>query len=519
MSFLPIVHRELRAAARRKSTFRIRTWTAVIGTAATAGGFVIMSNVRGAGGSGQTLFSIITGYAFLLSTLAGIFLTADSLSAEKREGTLGLLFLTDLKGYDVVLGKLAAMSLNAFYALLALLPAAALPFLVGGLTGGEFWRTALALLNALFFSLAVGVCISALSRDSGRALGATFAALTLATALPLVLPLLVSTASLPGPCVWLGWPSPLFAFLQASEARYVAVPRHFWGGLLASFLSGGLLIGLASLLLPRLWQEKTLVSAWALRQNGAPNRLRRTTRRGGWPERLVEKYPVLRMIDAAPLVRTMTWSLVGFFAVGVFGVLTFFPAAGMSLPYAGNACAFLLKMLIAVQVCRFFAEARQTGSLELLLCTPLRNEDIIEAQWVALKEMFLWPLVALIVFSLAPGIYQFVSWLMGLTDPETFPQPFGLGTNVALVTWHLVVMGADIMAIVWGGMWLALSMRKPALAGGWTILLVLVIPSFFCGLGIFADLFFFLWGYTKLRPDFRWTLTRQYELPAGDARR
>ena len=29
--------------------------------------------------------------------------TADSLSAEKREGTLGLLFLTDLRGYDVVL--------------------------------------------------------------------------------------------------------------------------------------------------------------------------------------------------------------------------------------------------------------------------------------------------------------------------------------------------------------------------------------------------------------------------------
>lgn len=518
MSFLPIVQRELRAAARRKSTFRIRTWTAAIGTIATAGGFTIMSSMRGPGVSGQALFVMITGYAFLLSMLAGVFLTADSLSGEKREGTLGLLFLTDLNGYDVVLGKLVAMSLNAFYALLALLPATALPFLVGGLTGGEFWRTALALLNALFFSLAVGVCISALSRDSGRALGGTFVALALATALPLVLPPLVSVAGLPAKWAWLAWPSPFLAFLQAGEARFVLAPHHFWAGLLASFLCSGLLIGLAGLLLPHLWQERTLVSTWTLRQNGARERRRGTARRGRWRAELVEKYPVLRMIDAAPTVRMITWTLVGVFAVGVAGVLAFFPAAGMTLAYAGNACGFLFKMLIAVQVCRFFAEARQTGSLELLLCTPLRNEDIIEAQWVALREIFLGPLVALILLSLAPGMHQFVSWLMGASAPELVPHVFGIGANFALVSWHLVVMGADIMAIVWGGMWLALSMRKPALAGGLTILLVLVIPSMLCGLGIFADLFFFLWGYTKLRPDFRWTLMRQYELPPGDAR-
>ena len=55
--------------------------------------------------------------------------TADCLSEEKREGTLGLLFLTDLKGYDVVLGKLAATSVSAFYGLLAALPVLAVPVL------------------------------------------------------------------------------------------------------------------------------------------------------------------------------------------------------------------------------------------------------------------------------------------------------------------------------------------------------------------------------------------------------
>ncbi|HQU46125.1 MAG TPA: hypothetical protein PK867_25150, partial [Pirellulales bacterium] len=42
-------------------------------------------------------------------------LTADCISSERREGTLGLLFLTDLRGHDVVLGKLVVAGLGAFY--------------------------------------------------------------------------------------------------------------------------------------------------------------------------------------------------------------------------------------------------------------------------------------------------------------------------------------------------------------------------------------------------------------------
>jgi hypothetical protein len=48
--------------------------------------------------AGNPLFNLLTGYTFALCASAGIFLTADSLSEEKRDGTLGLLFLTDLEG-------------------------------------------------------------------------------------------------------------------------------------------------------------------------------------------------------------------------------------------------------------------------------------------------------------------------------------------------------------------------------------------------------------------------------------
>src|SRR5205823_6492965 len=103
----------------------------------------------------------------------------DCLSSEKREGTLGLLFLTDLKGYDVVCGKLAATSFRALYGLLALVPVLAVPLLMGGITSGEFWRMVLVLVNTFLFSLAIGVFVSALCQDARKAMGANFLLLLL----------------------------------------------------------------------------------------------------------------------------------------------------------------------------------------------------------------------------------------------------------------------------------------------------------------------------------------------------
>src|SRR6185295_5261529 len=123
--------------------------------------FLLLGTARGSSAErGKVLFMAIGVMALGFSLIAGIFLTADCLSEEKREGTLGLLFLTELKGYDVVLGKLMATSLHAFYGLLAILPLLTYSMLVGGVTIGEFWRIALTLVATLFLSLSVGVLIS-----------------------------------------------------------------------------------------------------------------------------------------------------------------------------------------------------------------------------------------------------------------------------------------------------------------------------------------------------------------------
>src|SRR5436190_7714899 len=167
MTFLPIVARELRVAARRRVTYWVRTGAAlaviVLGT-----WLFLMMHTEQPAEIAKVLFGVLTGSAVLYGLLSGVRDTADCLTSEKRDGTLGLLFLTDLKGYDVVIGKLAATSVNSIYALLAILPVISLPVQLGGVSAGELWQSALVLLNTIFFSLAVGLLVSTLSRNERK---------------------------------------------------------------------------------------------------------------------------------------------------------------------------------------------------------------------------------------------------------------------------------------------------------------------------------------------------------------
>src|SRR5437016_5192142 len=176
MTFLPIVERELRVAGRKRSTFWVRVIAALVALL-IGGAFLVLTVVGpfgfGAATLGRGLFGVLTWLSLGVALSAGLFFTSDCLSEEKREGTLGFLFLTDLRGYDVVLGKLLATSLRGFYALLAVFPILAVTLLMGGVTGMQLWKTSLALVNALFISLAAGLFVSAISRDSQKALVAT----------------------------------------------------------------------------------------------------------------------------------------------------------------------------------------------------------------------------------------------------------------------------------------------------------------------------------------------------------
>ena len=116
MTFLPIVDRELRVQARQKRTFRLRLANAATAMALVSFMLLVNQGFSTPGSLGHGLFSVLAWLGLIYCLLGGAGNTADCLSEEKREGTLGLLFLTDLKGYDVVLGKLLATSRTVFTA-------------------------------------------------------------------------------------------------------------------------------------------------------------------------------------------------------------------------------------------------------------------------------------------------------------------------------------------------------------------------------------------------------------------
>src|SRR5512138_814954 len=100
MTLLPIVERELRVAARRWGAYWVRSAFGLV--AILLGAFIYLANEPAPAYSlGANLFGAQVVLCLMYCLFFGIRATADCLSAEKREGTLGLLFLTDLKGYDV----------------------------------------------------------------------------------------------------------------------------------------------------------------------------------------------------------------------------------------------------------------------------------------------------------------------------------------------------------------------------------------------------------------------------------
>src|SRR5678816_1295770 len=98
MTFLPIAERELRIRARRPGTFALRCVAATL--ALLLCGFVMMFSGRSPGAVGATAFRFLIALTFIYCLYEGLRNTTDCLSEEKRAGTLGFLFLTDLRGYD-----------------------------------------------------------------------------------------------------------------------------------------------------------------------------------------------------------------------------------------------------------------------------------------------------------------------------------------------------------------------------------------------------------------------------------
>ncbi len=460
MTLLPIVERELRVAARSKITYRIRIYTAVVGIIITGILLAVKTRTGGAFSVGSVLFMTLGWLSFIFACFAGVVLTSDSISEERREGTLGLLFLTDLRGYDIILGKLISSSLQSFYGLLAIFPVLALPLLMGGVTGADFWRMQLVLVNGLFFSLALGMFVSSINHDSQKALHTTFFLLALVlVGFPLLDPFYQWTSM---KRLFLAAASPGTIFAMTLSKNY----KQFWSCLAISNASGWVFLGLASYYTPRLWQQKTSPEKSESRSYnlrfGSPERRKR------FRAKLMQLNPVCWLVARTPrpgfIFQLFLW--IGL-VIMTAACLTSFGSGNSNSIIQGVGAFLGLALLIwmASQASKFFVEGHRNGALELLLCTPLTVKEMIQGQWLALKRLFFLPVVLILALQILVGVLE--------TRGSILTQTYYFDLVVGLVNSVL-----DLITYGWVAMWLGLVNRKASVALMKTFLFVMIIPWF-----------------------------------------
>ena len=163
----PVVLRELREGARRPVNRRLRFWSAAIGLLLL---WLILASLRGSGvSSGGFLLVGLHTFLIVMIFLIVPALTADCIARERRDGTLGLLFLTPLSANGIVAGKLLVQGLRVFTLWLAVMPLLTIPFFSGGVT----WFDALSAVSLEFCSaivcLGAGLVVSSFARERNLA--------------------------------------------------------------------------------------------------------------------------------------------------------------------------------------------------------------------------------------------------------------------------------------------------------------------------------------------------------------
>ena len=414
MTVTPVIARELRASARQSFTYYLR----VLGvTAALLASVLFGLNHGFEPALGRELFGALhralLGAIWLLVPI----LTADCISRERREGTLGLLFLTPLKATDIVVAKGLAHGLRAVTLGLAVVPVLTIPFLMGGVSWAEAVLSVMVNVNAMCWALAAGLLASAWSKTWLRALvGAAllvevfFILSVTGTGWYLMHNIRIGRPNLSP----MHWSYPLivgFGFLTNN--------RGFWPGFtgwapmsqifaafgqitLFSFL--GLLAALlvAGVKTRRSWQEEppSPRQLWWEQIFFTPFLWVTFFRR--WMRRKLERNPIGWLEQRTWSGRLVTW---GWFAVlisiysAVLSDRHFFEDAnGMH-----EVLAWLLAGSMAMSAAGSFRRERESGVLELLLVSPIGEKRIISGRLRGLWSQF-FPAVGLLL-----GVWAYCS--------------------------------------------------------------------------------------------------------------
>lgn len=478
---LPIVERELRVASRKRSSYVFRC-LAVLMASAVCFWFLLTDQIGGQN-SGAALFTSVSWISFWAALLSGLFTTADCLSSEKRLGTLRLLYLTNLRAYEVILGKLAARSLNAIYALLAVLPLLTLPVILGGVTPGEVFFVVLVLGVTLFVSVSVGMLISAISTSEFEALLGTFFALAMVCLLPKLLSRWVEDAM---PYFMLPPDVPLSLFVSALNPYSlleIALEGFAAKYLLVEVLLFCLVIGFAvlcllaaSFIVSRSYRDDFgSFKGWmqVLRKNprdggaGTPRRQSASEKFQTYRAKLLDTNPVIWLVNRQPFRGKYLWVVLGVFAAGWVAGFLFSRHIWLDLEITALYTLLLngsIKLCLAIESPRQLAEDRSSGSWELLLSTPLREEQVLGGYSGAVRHQFMKPIIVVMVLE----VLLLVIGVMFQFNPNLSVAVF--------IAACILLLPADAFVLASVGVWSGMRCRSPGNAAWVGIFWILILP-------------------------------------------
>lgn len=438
----PIVRRELLAAAKRRVTYRLR-WIAAL---AAAGGVFAAANL--ADGFtvevGQFVFWAASAVMIVVCGAAGLLLTADSISREKREGTLGLLFLTRLTSADVVLGKLTAGALNGSAVAFAALPFLAFSLCLGGVTASEFWVMSSALLLLLAYSLTLGIFISTLMRKEGF-IGLMFCFLMLGP-VGLTALALMKWSLIP---VWIARVNPFFPAL--SLENHLLFPSELaWQTVAFQIIAIFGMLMLSFFVLP--WTIKGVAVERKIKIRISSPRLLQ------W-NGTKDRNPVYWLSRRHGHALVLLLLCVGVYFVVGFAAPTAWEAEATFLVLM----ALLPKLFVLWHASGMMADERQSGFLESLLTTPITGAEILRGKMNAIK----WQVVPAMAFAMMGLWWTSTKWWA--TQGE-----ITVGTTVGLAA--MITLLIDMHSIGWVGLWQGLVARDRRRALLWSALWGLLAP-------------------------------------------
>jgi len=413
-NLLIVIERELRARARRKSTYWVRAL--ILGFSAL---LMFLPLLTTDARTGMPMIQMAAFASTFFFGVAGALSTSDIISFEKREGTLGILFLTPLRGWQLLLGKLISSTISLLLILLALAPVFFIPTLFGGVMASEVLRIAGLQLVTLLLGASCGLLSSTLVKEAkSGAIGAGVLWLLFNGVSVILLALVgsvidefqpfglrMSSAFIPN-LLPLGGPLVLIS-LCFDQGLGRGGPLPYILGIALWLAVSIILLSIAMGVFQRVWDN---ARTQAPPSNGA-------SRAGVEPiwrsakRRLVGERPRIRFGDELNPYYLLTRSygrippfVRAFFPLTALGLVAL--VIGMEITESGNsdflffnpdivlvfltlgtiAIQFLARLLICLECPRQLSEDRRSRMLELILSTPADSRSLIISSVRGVKD-------------------------------------------------------------------------------------------------------------------------------------